>query len=80
MRSTNSFPLQPSNLLFQYADPTSGKVLATASLTSDFAAEGDPRGGSYTLKLNKPVSITRGSLYYLQFEIDNGILELRARP
>jgi YYY domain-containing protein len=56
--------------------PTPGKILATASLTSDFAAEGDPRGGSYTLKLNKPVSIARGSIYYLQFEIDSGILEL----
>ena len=57
-------------------DPASGKVLATASLTSNFAANGDPRGGSYTLKLNKPISLKRGSLYYLELEIDSGILEL----
>ena len=58
-------------------NPASGKILATASLTSDFAAKGgDPRGDPYTLKLDKPVSLKRGTIYYLQFEIDDGILEL----
>jgi len=56
--------------------PASGKVLATASLTSHFEANGDPRGGSYALKLNKPVSLKRGSIYYLQLEIDSGILQI----
>ncbi|HEX9387889.1 MAG TPA: glycosyltransferase family 39 protein, partial [Anaerolineales bacterium] len=56
--------------------PASGKVLATTTLTSEFAANGDPRGGSYPLKLNKPVSLKRGSIYYLQFEIDSGILQI----
>ena len=57
-------------------NPSSGQKLATASLTSDFAAQGDPRGGSYTLKLNRPLSIKRDSVYYLHLEIDSGILEL----
>ena len=57
-------------------DPPSGQGLATASLTSDFAAQGDPRGGSYTLKLNRPLAVKSSSVYYLHLEIDNGILEL----
>ena len=55
---------------------TPDQVLATASLMSDFAAQGDSRGGSYTLKLNKPVYIKGGSQYFLHLEIDNGVLEL----
>ena len=62
--------------LYNTPSPSSGKALATASLTSEFAANGDPRGDSYTLKLNKPVSLKRGSIYYLQLEIDSGILQL----
>ena len=52
------------------------QALATAALTSEFASEGDPRGQSYTLKLDKPVQVTSGGQYYLRFEVDEGMLAL----
>ncbi len=58
-------------------DPSSVKVLATSSLTSDFAAENGGWGNSYTLKLNKQVSLQQGLPYYLHLEIDEGLLEIR---
>ncbi len=33
---------------------TPDQVLATSTLTADFGPDGDPRGKSYTLKLDKP--------------------------
>ena len=56
-------------------DPTA-EPLATASLTSDFADNGDPRGDSYTLQFDKPVSLELNSQYYLTLEIDDGVLEI----
>jgi YYY domain-containing protein len=52
------------------------ETLATATLTSAFAADDDPRGDSHTLAFDKPVRLKRGSPYYLRLEIDNGILEI----
>ena len=57
-------------------NPGPEQILARAELTSEFAAQGDPRGDSHTLKLDKPVSLKRGSQYYLRLEMDEGILEI----
>ncbi|MBN2119415.1 MAG: glycosyltransferase family 39 protein [Anaerolineales bacterium] len=59
-------------------NPTPEQVLATAALTSSFDAKGDPRGDSFTLTFDEPVAIAKGSQYYLRFEIDNGVLEIKA--
>ncbi|HUE99124.1 MAG TPA: DUF2298 domain-containing protein [Anaerolineales bacterium] len=56
--------------------PTPEQTLATASLTSDFAAHGDPRGESHILKLDTPVSLKSGVQYYLYLEIDAGVIEI----
>jgi YYY domain-containing protein len=53
-----------------------GRALATATLTSDFASEGDPRGNSYSLELGKPVLLEKDVPYYLHFEIDQGVLQI----
>ncbi|HEY3475854.1 MAG TPA: DUF2298 domain-containing protein, partial [Anaerolineales bacterium] len=39
-------------------------------------ANGDPRGDTHKLKLNKPISLERGSPYYVQLELDEGFLEI----
>ncbi|MEO8356418.1 MAG: DUF2298 domain-containing protein [Chloroflexota bacterium] len=57
-------------------NPNPGQILASSTLTADFAPRGDPRGKAYTLKLNKPVPVTEGRQYYLHFEIDSGILTI----
>ena len=78
MPSTSSLPaldLQPDSLHIRRTQ-LPGRDWPSASLTSAFAADGDPRGDSYALKLDKPIPIKHGSLYYLHFEIDSGLLEL----
>ncbi len=62
--------------LSEVPNPAPEQALATASLTSKFEANGDPRGDSYPLALDKSVAITKGSQYYLRLEIDNGALEI----
>jgi YYY domain-containing protein len=57
-------------------NPTDGQALAIASLTSDFAGKEDERGDSYTIKLDKPVPLQKGSPYYLRLEVDDGLLEI----
>ena len=57
-------------------NPAEGQALATASLTSEFARQNDGQGDSYILKLSKPVSLQKGSQYYLRLEIDEGILQI----
>ncbi len=55
---------------------TPDQVLASATLTSDFASGADPRGKSYSLKLDKPVAVKSGQQYYLHFEVDSGALTI----
>jgi YYY domain-containing protein len=57
-------------------NPTSTQALATATLTSDFDSQGDPRGKPYTLKLNRPVAVLAGNQYFLRFEVDQGLLTI----
>ncbi|MGB8982134.1 MAG: glycosyltransferase family 39 protein, partial [Anaerolineales bacterium] len=63
--------------LSEVPNPTPGQILATASLTSDFAVGDDPRGDSYTLTLDKPVPAKKDAQYFLRLEIDSGILEIK---
>ena len=63
--------------LSETPNPAPEQVLAKGSLTSDFAGNGDPRGDPQTLKLDKPVSLKRGSLYFLHLAVDDGLLEIR---
>jgi YYY domain-containing protein len=53
-------------------DPASTQSLATSSITGTFATTNDPRGDSYTLKLDGPIAVTKGQQYYLLLEVDSG--------
>jgi len=52
-------------------------ILASSSFTSDFPAKNDPRGESYTLKLDKPVAVQTGHQYFLRFLTSAGMLRLQ---
>jgi hypothetical protein len=72
--SSNSQTLNATLSKLPYADP--GQALATGSLTSDFAAKDDPRGESYTVRLDKPVQLEEGEIYYLDLQTRDGFLRL----
>nr|MDQ3005927.1 DUF2298 domain-containing protein [Chloroflexota bacterium] len=57
--------------------PTPEQALATASITNDFSTREDERGDSYTLVLDQPVEVAKGTQYYLRFEVDSGVLALK---
>ncbi len=59
-------------------DPNSasGQSPASASVTSTFMASNDPRGDTYTLTLDQPITLEKGIQYYLHLETDSGILSL----
>jgi len=65
--------------LFISTDPNavSEQALAVASVKGTFApSSADPRGDTYTLKLDKPISLESGTQYYLRLEVDSGLLSL----
>ena len=77
MRATSWLPSSTLRLtVSDTPNPSDGQSLATASLTSEFARQNDGQGNSYTLKLDKPVLLQKGSQYYLRLEIDEGILQI----
>jgi YYY domain-containing protein len=51
------------------------KVLATATLTANFTAQTDPRGASYTLTFDNPVTVEKDKDYFLRFNT-TGFLQL----
>lgn len=59
------------------AEPGGGpdKVLATASLTADFAPKAGPRGQSYTLTFDHPIVVEKNKDYFLHFTT-TGTLQL----
>jgi YYY domain-containing protein len=57
-------------------EPTAGKILATSKITSEFGSQGDPRGDSYTFKLDKPIQVAAGGRYYLRLLLDAGMLNI----
>jgi len=72
--NTLASPSAISLILSDTPNPTLEQALTTATLTSDFSIENDPRGDSVTLKLDKPIPVTKGQQYYLRFEVDSGML------
>jgi YYY domain-containing protein len=72
-------PAEPQTLsLFLSREPGAGpeQSIARAAVTETFAASGDPRGQSYTLALDPPVEVEKGDQYYLQLQVDSGMLFL----
>ncbi|HEX5941966.1 MAG TPA: DUF2298 domain-containing protein, partial [Anaerolineales bacterium] len=57
-------------------DSTPEQAIASASVTGNFEASKDPRGASYTLTLDQPVELKPDTQYYLQLEVDSGVLSL----
>ncbi len=55
---------------------TPDQSIASASLTEKFGTSKDPRGASYTLTLDQPIEVKRGTQYYLQLEVDSGLLSI----
>jgi YYY domain-containing protein len=55
---------------------TSEQVLASASVAGTFASSTDPRGDTYTLTLDNPITLESGSQYYLRLETDSGLLSV----
>ncbi|MCE7905525.1 MAG: hypothetical protein DYG87_06985 [Anaerolineae bacterium CFX3] len=48
--------------------PDAASALTSASAASDFRADDDPRGQSFLLTLDQPVSLTAGQNYFLRIE------------
>ncbi len=61
-------------------DPSTDQPLATASLTSDFAAGSDPRGRQYTLALDHPVEVKQGQVYTVRVDVSSGVTLVGAAP
>ncbi|HSB00132.1 MAG TPA: DUF2298 domain-containing protein [Anaerolineales bacterium] len=62
--------------LFISQDPAAEQALASASVTGTFGSSSDPRGDTYTLKLDQPVVMEQGTQYFLRLEVDSGLLSL----
>ncbi|HAV78445.1 MAG TPA: hypothetical protein DCX53_13940 [Anaerolineae bacterium] len=72
--NTLASPSTVSLILSDTPGPTTDQALAAASLTADFSTTDDLRGDSYTLKFDNPIPVTKGTQYYLRFEVDSGSL------
>lgn len=57
--------------------PTAEQSIASAKVMDAFVPSADPRGDSYTLTLDQPVTVERGAQYYLTLEVDSGALSLQ---
>ncbi|MFH1523872.1 MAG: DUF2298 domain-containing protein, partial [Chloroflexota bacterium] len=69
--------VQTLNLLLASSpDALADQVLASASVNSDFGSQGDPRGDSFTLELDRPVSVVKGQTYYMRLETTGSSLTL----
>ncbi|HET9910419.1 MAG TPA: DUF2298 domain-containing protein [Anaerolineales bacterium] len=65
-----------SHTLHLFVSEDAGQPLASASVTGTFAASDDPRGDTYVLTLDQPVTLKRDVQYYLRLEVDSGSLFL----
>ena len=62
-------------------DATPDQYLATSSLTSDFPAPANnPRGGSYVLTLNHPITVVNGQQYYMRLNTTGVMTLVGAAP
>ncbi len=55
---------------------TTNETVARVSVTGTFIAIDDPRGDSYTFKLDEPIDLEGDTQYYLRLETDSGALTL----
>lgn len=68
---------QTLNLLIsKEPNATPEQSIASASITTEFEIARDPRGDSYTLTLDPPVQVEQDAQYYLQLEVDSGLLSI----
>lgn len=58
------------------ANPAPDAPLARAEVASTFASITDPRGESVTLKLDRPLAVTQGQVYFLNLQAGGGNLVL----
>ena len=58
----------------------SGNISARGTLKADLAAKTDPRGDSYTLKLDRPLKLQKGTNYFLHFETTGALTLVGASP
>ena len=63
-------------LLSKEPNATPEQAIASASLTEKFVRVNDPRGDSYILTLDPPVQVERDAQYYLQLDVDSGLLSI----
>jgi hypothetical protein len=71
------------NLILSEAPNASPEqILATASLTADFAPPGERLRAARlrTLELDPPILVRQGQQYYLRFEVDSGMLDGAVPP
>jgi YYY domain-containing protein len=52
------------------------QAVVRASVTQKFVSSNDPRGEPYTFTLDQPVEMEEGTQYYLQLEVDSGLLSI----
>ncbi|MFT3890406.1 MAG: DUF2298 domain-containing protein [Anaerolineales bacterium] len=62
--------------LSEQPSPTSDTAPAKASVKADFSSKEDPRGETYQLVLNKPISVTNGKQFYARLQVDAGVLTI----
>ena len=74
--SRTSTPKTLSLFLSSQPDSSADPSAAKASVQGKFDTANDPRGDSYTLKLDKPIVVKKGSQYYLNLAVDSGVLTL----
>jgi hypothetical protein len=65
-----------SLLLSNSQDTSGGQELASASVSAVFVSHTDPRGDSFTLTLDQPVSVVEGQSYSLRLDAAGGALAL----
>src|SRR5581483_9007425 len=59
------------------SNPMPDAPLARAAMTSTFASTADPRGDSAILKLDRPLAVTQGQMYFLNVQVSGGNLVLQ---
>ncbi len=74
MSQTLSLSLAPK------PDSPPDQILATSSLTSDFAITTDARGKDYTLTLDRPLVLNKGQQYFLSLETTGALTLIGAAP
>jgi YYY domain-containing protein len=62
------------------SDSAFAEPLATGSVVSDFPTGSNPRGGAYTITLDRPVNVLQGQAYMVRLEASEGVELSGAAP